>query len=101
QKKTRIDESNYDFSWTRPRCRWLFRLPPWRIDASAWASPSNYGLAVVQIIYVQRKYCRSWLASESGVTGEMEIDCTDAFAGKPAPTGFAGIKKPLKSGAVF
>ncbi|RAI68265.1 hypothetical protein DOZ80_17885 [Pseudomonas fluorescens] len=25
------------------RCRWLLRLPPWRIDASAWASPSNYG----------------------------------------------------------
>ena len=21
-----------------------FRVPPWRLDASAWASPSNYGL---------------------------------------------------------
>jgi len=23
-----------------------FRVPPWRLDASAWASPSNYGLSL-------------------------------------------------------
>jgi len=32
-------------------------------------------------------HCGSELARESGVTGDDEVDCAGAFAGKPAPTG--------------
>ncbi|QCY13404.1 hypothetical protein ELQ88_23025 [Pseudomonas sp. MPC6] len=31
--------------------------------------------------------CRSWLASECGVSVAIDIECAAAFAGKPAPTG--------------
>jgi hypothetical protein len=31
--------------------------------------------------------CRSWLASESGVTVNIDVECDGLFAGKPAPTG--------------
>ncbi|GAB6403057.1 hypothetical protein PMHK_04840 [Pseudomonas sp. MHK4] len=30
--------------------------------------------------------CRSWLASEGGVSGEMDVECAGPIAGKPAPT---------------
>jgi len=32
--------------------------------------------------------CRSWLASEEAGTFYTDVDRSDAFAGKPAPTGF-------------
>jgi len=31
-------------------------------------------------------YCGSWLASEGGVSGEVDVGCAGLFAGKPAPT---------------
>jgi hypothetical protein len=32
--------------------------------------------------------CRSWLASEDGITFSIDVDWHTAFAGKPAPAGF-------------
>ncbi|WP_395601320.1 hypothetical protein AB4P97_15780 [Pseudomonas sp. A1230] len=32
--------------------------------------------------------CGSWLASDSGVSGNEDVCCADVIAGKPAPTGF-------------
>ena len=32
-------------------------------------------------------YCGSGLARESGGSGNDDVECTDAFASKPAPTG--------------
>ena len=33
--------------------------------------------------------CESGLARESGVSGDINIDCAAVFASKPAPTGFS------------
>ena len=48
--------------------------------------------------------CRSWLASESGGSGDIDVECESAIAGKPAPTGFLGVsanrmKYPVNTGA--
>ncbi|KRP47467.1 hypothetical protein TU73_06745 [Pseudomonas libanensis] len=31
--------------------------------------------------------CGSWLACDSGVSGDITVECQTAIAGKPAPTG--------------
>ncbi|WP_367375031.1 hypothetical protein [Pseudomonas lini] len=36
---------------------------------------------------VKRNPCGSGLARESGVSGDINVDCDAVFAGKPAPTG--------------
>jgi hypothetical protein len=33
--------------------------------------------------------CRSWLASDDGVSGDIDVGCAGLIAGKPAPTVFA------------
>jgi hypothetical protein len=40
-----------------------------------------------------RNYCGSWLASDEALTFNINIDRHTAFASKPAPTGFVGIRK--------
>ena len=35
---------------------------------------------------IQPKTCGSWLASDSGVSVSVNVECADAIAGKPAPT---------------
>ncbi|CAI8917704.1 hypothetical protein EMIT0P218_30425 [Pseudomonas sp. IT-P218] len=35
--------------------------------------------------------CRSWLASEGGLSGEGDVGCAGVIAGKPAPTGLLGV----------
>ncbi|KAE9648965.1 hypothetical protein EJA71_03835 [Pseudomonas sp. PB106] len=35
--------------------------------------------------------CGSWLASDSGVSGNRDVCCADVIAGKPAPTGFQAV----------
>ncbi|KAB0512504.1 hypothetical protein F7R05_15720 [Pseudomonas koreensis] len=37
-----------------------------------------------------RKPCGSWLASDSGVSGNINVGSAVVIAGKPAPTGFRG-----------
>ncbi|KAE9639592.1 hypothetical protein EJA71_24950 [Pseudomonas sp. PB106] len=37
-----------------------------------------------------RDPCGSWLASDSGGSVNIDIDCADLIAGKPAPTGISG-----------
>jgi hypothetical protein len=41
-------------------------------------------------IAVSTNPCGSWLASDRGVSGDIEDGCTGLIAGKPAPTGFVG-----------
>jgi hypothetical protein len=38
-------------------------------------------------------FCRSWLASDGGLSANINIGCTGLFAGKPAPTGLMSYKK--------
>src|SRR5690606_34383063 len=42
-----------------------------------------------------KESCRSWLASENGSGLDTSITAEDAFAGKPAPTGFAPLRTVL------
>src|SRR5688572_11412201 len=37
--------------------------------------------------------CRSWLASESGVTDNNDVEFDGLFAGKPAPAGGASLER--------
>jgi hypothetical protein len=39
-------------------------------------------------IAVSTNPCGSWLASDGGVSGDIEGGCTGLIAGQPAPTGF-------------
>ncbi|VVP93974.1 hypothetical protein PS928_01921 [Pseudomonas fluorescens] len=54
--------------------------------ASSLASQLLQGSAVPAPRVNTANPCRSWLASESGVSGEADVECTGLFAGKPAPT---------------
>ncbi|PYC25522.1 hypothetical protein DMX02_05595 [Pseudomonas jessenii] len=38
---------------------------------------------------IDTKPCGSWLASDSGVSGNEDVESTGHIAGKPAPTEFA------------
>jgi hypothetical protein len=52
---------NYAFSWSRPRCRWLHRTPPWHCDASAGASPSItfvWGQAILRLVRATALFVR-------------------------------------------
>ncbi|QNV68171.1 hypothetical protein F7661_21815 [Pseudomonas sp. CFA] len=65
QWKTGNRVSNYAFSWSRPRCRWLLRTPPWHCDASAGASPS------ITRTWSATGFCRSGFTRErAGPAGQ-------------------------------
>ncbi len=55
------------------------------------ASPAPTGFCGVHITCGWHQSCGSWLASESGVSGNRDAGCTDAFASRLAPTGFCGV----------
>jgi len=38
------------------------------------------------------KPCRSWLASEDGVSADSDAGCAGLIAGKPAPTVVFGVR---------
>ncbi len=47
----------------------------------------SYRLGAVRIIHVRRKNCRSWLASDSGLSVNIDVGGTGLIASKLAPTG--------------
>ncbi|MNE04616.1 hypothetical protein D3C80_971530 [compost metagenome] len=46
---------------------------------------SSYRFSAVRIICVRRKNCRSWLASDSGLSATIDAGCTGLIASKLAP----------------
>ncbi|AMT88609.1 hypothetical protein AYO71_14010 [Pseudomonas koreensis] len=51
------------------------------------ASPLPQGLGCAEDGGLAPDHCGSELARESAGSGDDEVKCADAFAGKPAPTG--------------
>ena len=50
-------------------------------------------LVGMEVIGVPPDHCGSELARESGGSGDGDVECAGAFAGKPAPTGIvSGMK---------
>jgi hypothetical protein len=45
--------------------------------------------------------CRSWLASEGGLSSNINVERDGLFAGKPAPTGFAVFISEAQLDEVF
>jgi hypothetical protein len=58
------------------------------VPASSLAAPT--GFKQYSNIAVSTNPCGSWLASDGGVSGDIEGGGTGLIAGKPAPTGFVG-----------
>jgi len=55
------------------------------------ASPLPQGISVwIEICASPQNTVGAWLARESGESGDRDVECADAFASKPAPTGSGG-----------
>src|ERR1700742_3676630 len=55
----------------------------------AGSLPQDWGW--IGISSSSRSTVGAWLFRDSGVSGSTDVECTDAFAGKPAPTGAGGV----------
>jgi hypothetical protein len=56
------------------------------------ASPLPQGISVwIGICASPQNTVGAWLARESGGSGSTDVECADAFASKPAPTGSGGV----------
>ncbi len=64
-------------------CHSTRMYPIWRLREHA---PTGIWVAK-KIADLPPDLCRSEPARESGVTGDDDVECAGAFAGKPAPTG--------------
>ncbi|KAE9641148.1 hypothetical protein EJA70_23285 [Pseudomonas sp. PB103] len=45
---------------------------------------------VYPILSDEANHCGSWLASDGGLSANIDVECVGLIAGKPAPTGFYG-----------
>jgi len=56
------------------------------------ASPLPQGISAwIGICASPQNTVGAWLARESGGSGSTDVECADAFASKPAPTGSGGV----------
>ncbi|PYY70739.1 hypothetical protein CRX42_09805 [Pseudomonas jessenii] len=65
----------------------------WRVLPDPSQAPGRAGaeLADCLIPRITHNPCGSWLASDSGMSANRDVECDAVIAGKPAPTVFCGI----------
>src|SRR6187401_3193781 len=54
---------------------------------------SHSGSGCSQILGTHTQPCGSWLASDSGGSGTIDVEWTGPIAGKPAPTVVLGVRR--------
>ncbi|KAE9646974.1 hypothetical protein EJA71_08320 [Pseudomonas sp. PB106] len=72
-----------------------------QVLASSLASQLPQGFVVGSGFVARHMTCGSWLASDGGGSANINIECADLIAGKPAPTGFRGASEICAYSVIF